>query len=720
VSAGGNASDGGQAVRGLLERTFGERAGEFLVEGLDLSAGPHAFEVDHDGTHVMLRGSSGVAQASALRWYLRAACRVAVTWDNPHPVLPKKLPGISTRQVAKLRHFYYLQPCTFSYTTVFWDWERWQQEIDWMALHGVDLPLSMTGQESVWQRTFRRVGVSDDEILRFLGGPAYLPFMFMSCVSDWAGPLPQSWIDEHVALATRVLARQREFGMTPVLGAFGGQVPASLLSSRASPARKLHWAEWGTVSLDPKSDLFAELSKSFIEEQAALFGTDHLYATDPFIEAPPPVESEEELALLSSTIYSGMNEGDPEAVWVMQSWPFTWLKEYWTPSRVRAFLDAIPDDRMLVLDLWAEHESSLSRLRQARPKPWLWCMLHNFGGRPGMYGKLSRIALASETAATDNGAVGVGATMEAILLDPVVYELLADVVWGSPVDDLDRWIDTWAATRCSGSDPATVTAAQRAWRLLAAAVYDDLKNPAAPASVVICRPTVAGDFAVTAPGLRSPSSEVPEVLLEPWRALYDAVQNVPEGAPLERDFVDVSAEILSRRFHQLQRLASGSFAAGDVKRFDDSSSSMLELLNGLDQLLGVRSEYLLSSWTGRARSWARSAEEAEVYESNARRLVTLWGNGHSRLHDYSGRHWAGLVATFYLPRWQRWVDYLHGCLVTNRDPDEESFSGALIEWEERWCSAPHDEEGAASASAGKAVAIASSLVDTFVANTARG
>ena len=102
--------------------------------------------------------------------------------------------------------------------------------------------------------------------------------------------------------------------------------------------------------------------------------------------------------------------------------------------------------------------------------------------------------------------------MESILLDPVVYELLSDVIWGTPVDDLDRWIDTWAATRCSGSDPATVTAAQRAWRLLAAAVYNDLESPAAPASIVICRPTVAGDFSVTAPGLRAPSSDVPEVL----------------------------------------------------------------------------------------------------------------------------------------------------------------------------------------------------------------
>ncbi len=101
---------------------------------------------------------------------------------------------------------------------------------------------------------------------------------------------------------------------------------------------------------------------------------------------------------------------------------------------------------------------------------------------------------------------------------------------------------------------------------------------------------------------------------------------------------------------------------------------------------------MLSSWTGRARSWAKSAEEAELYESNARRLITLWGDGRSRLHDYSGRHWAGLVATFYLPRWRRWAEYLHECLVTNRDPDEESFTKELIEWEERWCSGSQDGE----------------------------
>lgn len=38
---------------------------------------------------------------------------------------------------------------------VWWDWERWEKEIDWMALQGINLPLAFTGQETIWQRVFQ-------------------------------------------------------------------------------------------------------------------------------------------------------------------------------------------------------------------------------------------------------------------------------------------------------------------------------------------------------------------------------------------------------------------------------------------------------------------------------------------------------------------------------------------------------------------------------------
>lgn len=36
-----------------------------------------------------------------------------------------------------------------SYSMAFWDWERWEQEIDWMALQGINMPLAFTGQPSL-------------------------------------------------------------------------------------------------------------------------------------------------------------------------------------------------------------------------------------------------------------------------------------------------------------------------------------------------------------------------------------------------------------------------------------------------------------------------------------------------------------------------------------------------------------------------------------------
>jgi len=36
-----------------------------------------------------------------------------------------------------------------------WDWTRWEKEIDWMALQGVNLPLAFTGQEAIWQKVFK-------------------------------------------------------------------------------------------------------------------------------------------------------------------------------------------------------------------------------------------------------------------------------------------------------------------------------------------------------------------------------------------------------------------------------------------------------------------------------------------------------------------------------------------------------------------------------------
>lgn len=42
--------------------------------------------------------------------------------------------------------------CAQSYSFAWWDWARWEREIDWMALSGINLAPAFAGQEAVWQR----------------------------------------------------------------------------------------------------------------------------------------------------------------------------------------------------------------------------------------------------------------------------------------------------------------------------------------------------------------------------------------------------------------------------------------------------------------------------------------------------------------------------------------------------------------------------------------
>ena len=43
-----------------------------------------------------------------------------------------------------------------------------------MALNGINLPLAFTGQEAIWQRVYRKIGLTQQELDTFFGGPAFL------------------------------------------------------------------------------------------------------------------------------------------------------------------------------------------------------------------------------------------------------------------------------------------------------------------------------------------------------------------------------------------------------------------------------------------------------------------------------------------------------------------------------------------------------------------
>ncbi|KAK2637010.1 hypothetical protein Ddye_031802 [Dipteronia dyeriana] len=112
---------------------------------------------------------------------------------------------------------------------VWWHWERWEKEIDWMALQGINLPLAFNGQETIWQKVFMNLNISMDDLNDFFGGPDFLAWACLGNLhGGWGGPLSQNWLNQQLILQKQILSRMLELGMTPVLPSFSGNVPAAL------------------------------------------------------------------------------------------------------------------------------------------------------------------------------------------------------------------------------------------------------------------------------------------------------------------------------------------------------------------------------------------------------------------------------------------------------------------------------------------------------------
>lgn len=77
--------------------------------------------------------------------------------------------------VISLKRFrYYQNVCTTSYSFVWWDWKQWEKHIDWMVLNSFNLVLAFNGQEAIWQRVYRMLNLTQEEIDEHFGGPAFL------------------------------------------------------------------------------------------------------------------------------------------------------------------------------------------------------------------------------------------------------------------------------------------------------------------------------------------------------------------------------------------------------------------------------------------------------------------------------------------------------------------------------------------------------------------
>ena len=199
---------GSNPVIGLLERIDKGASKKFYVERVD-SARQDFFEVYNKGERIAVRGNSYISIAAGINWYLKYVAHIHLSWNCMQAKLPSVMPPVKEpiRRMTSYPLRYYLNYCTFSYSSAFWDWSRWQQEIDWMAIHGINVCLQIVGTDVVWRNTLLRLGYSKEDVNKYVAGSGFQAWWLMNNLEGWGGPLSDNWYRHSEPLGRAIVKR---------------------------------------------------------------------------------------------------------------------------------------------------------------------------------------------------------------------------------------------------------------------------------------------------------------------------------------------------------------------------------------------------------------------------------------------------------------------------------------------------------------------------------
>ncbi|WP_195370289.1 MULTISPECIES: alpha-N-acetylglucosaminidase [Parabacteroides] len=668
-------------IDGLLERIDKGASRKFVIE--QIKSPTDFFELDQKGDKVVIRGNNYVSIATGINWYLKYYAGIHLSWNGMQATLPEVLPAVTKkeRHETGLKLRYDLNYCTFSYTMAFWDWDRWEKEIDWMALHGINLPLAMTGVESVWYNVLKKLGYNKEEINEFISGPGFMAWWLMNNLEGWGGPNPDSWYRQQTVLQKKILKRMREYGIEPVLPGYSGMVPHNakekLGLNVSDPGL---WCGYRRPAfLQPTDPRFQEIASLYYKEMEKLFGKANYYSMDPFHEGGNVAGVDLDAA--GKAIMSAMKKVNPKAVWVAQAWQ---------ANPRSKMIENLKAGDMIVLDLfaesrpqWGDTESTWYRKSGFGQHDWIYCMLLNYGGNVGLHGKMAHVIdefYKAKESPFGKTLCGVGMTMEGSENNPVMFELLTELPWREQRFDKEEWLANYVRARY-GSENKTV---EEAWTLLSNSIYNcppQSVQQGTHESIFCARPS---ENVYQASSWSEMSDYYnPQDVIRAARLMVSVADQYKGNNNFEYDLIDIVRQAITERGRLLYKAVMAAYTSGDKTLFEMASRHFLQLILLQDELLGTRREFMVGNWIDQARNLGKTPEEKALYEWNARVQITTWGNRQAAdeggLRDYAHKEWNGILKDFYYMRWKAYFDNLT-LKMNGKNPEEIDFYALEEPW----------------------------------------
>ena len=611
---------------------------------------------DGGKSYLVLSGSMDSSSLYAVYDFLERFCHTGFFWD--HERIPKNGSlkfndiDISSRPYFEDRQYY--QCCAFTYSTRFWGWQDWKQEIDWMAKKKLNVLFVCGGWEVAHHEALKALGVE----------PPRLSFEEAPELMFWAQ------FREAEAVQTRqIIAYAHSLGIRTTTPGTGGEVPKHFRKvypdARYIALESVDGSSTWTF-LHPSDPLFFRAVREWNSNFDRIFGTSNLYNADVYCGMGRDYTFEERTQLnvdYAKSMTAVIKSISPDGKWVMSGWGFT-DRNYWSGELLQAFFAAIPKGMALINNVGGEKiAGSYRALNYFYGHNWGYTVLHaDTGGCTHLHGDLRRLIRDSQDIITDPQA----RNCRAFYISPAIlrhnsffYDLAARLSWNPGDVTLEQYIRDYALCRYGQQGADGMSKCLKELTKTAYSATCRNNKPYQFSATELLNPE---QFESRAEGLSSLGKALDI-------ALSESAQQV--NTCYDRDIVDFSREYLARLFTGSYLDFMKAYKAGDRSGFDATAVRMRRIMDALEQIVALCPEYHIAEEINRAviAPYNLSPHDAAVYIRG--RYTQGNFNAYPNLLDCARRDMAELLKYYYRQRVELLIGHLKQCLKTSSEPSEE-------------------------------------------------
>lgn len=607
----------------FIRRNTPKICDNFVTKIIEPDGEYDCFEIYTENGKIVLAGNSKLSIAMAYYRYLNEYCGVVIT-NGDYDIstlgtspLPTKKISFTVMQKIRARTSYE----TFALEGNYWGFDRWEKEIDFMAMHGINTPLQPVGFDGVLFKVLSDFGLDEKLCLEFSSGPAFIMRQLTGNVAGFNTVNSKDYLERKIYIGKKITEREKELGMSPVFPAALPSVPFSLRRKyiKMDIFKAPLWYNLPPIFFIKSDNAFFEIfNDRFLKKQREFLGDTKSYFFEPLYDVDQKGYNSY-LSSLGESLSSVLHDFDPEAVC------------YTHASAVNPeFFKEISGKKFIFID-------DIGGSPMLEGKRYITAVKGNTYGRTALCGDINKLCRCPF--AEDENSLGTALELDTFRENPLYCAAALKAVSSNEPFDCDAFIADYAKKRYK-TDAYT-------------AEIIKLKNlcyrtDTTLGSIICARPTTKTEHTAPFDTLKKDYD---------YRELFEIAKNILENSErkndaLRADVQSILRQSLSDFAYPVYLKATEFFYEKNVKNFEQASNLFLEICEDLDRLLKTREETNFSTKYEEAHSLGETKDEREKIDINFLLLHTIWGPfDHSILYDIAWAEWGGLVKDYYAKRW---------------------------------------------------------------------